>query len=216
MLLRKTSSIRRRTSNENDSGGGGGMIPLNNLDNHSNDIANNNRNNSNNNIKENDKSTNNNPPTQTNLLNSIQQQQLQQQFDDALNTPINLEWINKPWVQRIVRICAMCSFVSICANTPTTFKNYKHIYIHLLTYFADLITTVVFAIEMIAKIKIKGLFKGDTAYIFDRWCQFDGSMVIFNVISVILQVSFIFLKGEDFLKLANYFLLFLKNSRLLN
>jgi hypothetical protein len=189
MLLRKTSSIRRRASNESG-GGGSGMIPLNNLENYSNDLANNsNRNNSNHNIREaNEKSTNNAPAPST-LLNSVQQQQLQQQFDDALNTPINLEWINKPWVQRIVRICALCSFVSICANTPTTFKNYKHIYIHLLTYFSDLITTMVLAIEMIAKIKIKSLFKGDTAYIFDRWCQFDGSMVIFNVISVILQVN---------------------------
>ena len=59
----------------------------------------------------------------------------------------------------------------------------------ILTYICDLVSTLVFTIEMIAKIKIKKLFHGDSAYIFDRWCQFDGTMVIFHIISVVLQVN---------------------------
>lgn len=105
--------------------------------------------------------------------------------EDALNNAMNLKWINKEWIQRIVRACALVSFVSICANTPETIRTYK--WIMILTYTADLITTTVFTIEMIAKIKIRGLFSGTNAYIFDRWCQFDSIMVIFHIISVVLQ-----------------------------
>lgn len=126
-----------------------------------------------------------NNPTNINIL--PQQSQLQQQFEEALANPINLEWINKEWIQRVVRACALFSFISICANTPETFKNYKLVMI--LTYVTDLFCTLVFAIEMLAKIKIKGLFRGESAYIFDRWCQFDGLMVVFHIVSVVLQVS---------------------------
>jgi len=130
---------------------------------------------------------NNNEQTNNNTMNLLPaQSQIQQQFEEALANPINLEWINKEWIQRIVRICALFSFISICANTPETFKNYKIVMI--LTYVSDLISTLVFTIEMLAKIKIKGLFRGESAYIFDRWCQFDGIMVIFHIISVVLQV----------------------------
>jgi hypothetical protein len=121
------------------------------------------------------------------LISNLQQQQLQQQFDDAINNPMSLEWINKPWIQRIIRICALCSFISICANTPETFK--KTPLTIYLTYFVDACCTCVFTIEMIAKIKTRNLFRGEYAYIFDRWCQFDGIMVLFHLVSVILQVS---------------------------
>jgi len=142
-----------------------------------------NNNNNNGIVINNNEQTNNNNNTM-NLLPA--QSQIQQQFEEALANPINLEWINKEWIQRIVRICALFSFISICANTPETFKNYKIVMI--LTYVSDLISTLVFTIEMLAKIKIKGLFRGESAYIFDRWCQFDGIMVIFHIISVVLQV----------------------------
>lgn len=107
--------------------------------------------------------------------------------DNLVNTMSNLEWINKEWIQRIIRVCALLSFISICSNTPETFKKYR--FVMILTYVVDMVTTIVFTVEMIAKIKIKRLFRGDNAYIFDRWCQFDGIMVIFHIISVVLQVN---------------------------
>ena len=184
MLLRKTSN--QRTANEYS-----GMIPMNVLDNQSpvsihkeNTQAIAKENNSNMNMNANPAPSGLN---QT-LINQLQQQQLQSQYDDLLNTQISLEWINKPWVQRIVRFCALASFISICANTPKTLANY--FFLKYVIFTVDLISTLVFTIEMIAKIKIKGLFKGDTAYIFDRWCQFDGIMVIFHIVSVVLQVRF--------------------------
>ena len=125
------------------------------------------------------------PPPSLNPNNILSQLQ---QFDtDAINTQINMDWINKPWVQSIVRTCAFCSFISICANTPETFKHYRSVM--YLTYLVDLMCTGAFTVEMLAKIKIRGLFRGEKAYIFDRWCQFDGIMVLFHIISVILQVS---------------------------
>lgn len=144
--------------------------------------------------------TNNNNEIMSIVNNPMmtQQSQIQQQFEEALTNPINLEWINKEWIQQVVRTCALFSFISICANTPETFKNYKLVMI--LTYVTDLICTLVFTIEMIAKIKIKGLFRGESAYIFDRWCQFDGIMVIFHIISVVLQVKLLII---SYLKLTN-------------
>ena len=167
LQLRKTSNQRTNSQVQNEVSGDGGMIPMT--------------------ILENPSSNANNPP----LIGQLQQQQqqLQQQYDEVLNNPINLEWINKPFVQKIVRVCALCSFVSICANTPETFKIYK--WILILTYVVDLISTSVFTVEMIAKIKTRGLFKGESAYLFDRWCQFDGTMVLFHLVSLILQVYFL-------------------------
>lgn len=122
--------------------------------------------------------------TQTNQ--NPNQNLLNLQFDDAINNQINMEWINKPPVQNFIRTCALCSFISICANTPETFKSYKLLMFS--TYAIDLLCTLVFSVEMIAKIKIRGLFRGDNAYMFDKWCQFDCVMMIFHVVSVVLQV----------------------------
>ena len=162
LQLRKTSNQRTASQTPNDGSGGGGggggmpMIPMATMLNEAGANAN----------------TNVNPL-------------MQSQFDDALN-PIDPEWINKKGVQFVVRCCALASFVSICANTPETFKNNPTIL--YLTFIVDSICTLVFTIEMIAKIRIRGLFRGDSAYIFDRWSQFDGIMVIFHLISVFLQV----------------------------
>jgi hypothetical protein len=128
-------------------------------------------------------STSNQLTLNPNLIANIQ---AGTQFEDAINSELNLEWIYKPCVQGIVRICAFCSFLSICANTPETFRKYPTVMV--VSYAVDLISTIVLTIELIAKIKIRGLFRGDSAYIFDRWCQFDGVMVIFHIISVVLQV----------------------------
>lgn len=176
----------RKSSNQRTGGNETGGIQMAVLDN---------ENNSNNNV------SNNNPISlNQNIISNLQTQQ----FDDAINNQISLEWIYKPWIQRIVRTCALCSFISICANTPETFKNYK--IVMFLTYATDLISTLVFTVEMIAKIKIRGLFRGDSAFIFDRWCQFDGIMVLFHIVSVSLQVNFY---DNKKIKVFNSFYLFI-------
>lgn len=169
LQLRKSSNQRTGANEPGGGGGGGGVggIPMAVLDNENN-------------------STNNPISINQTIINNLQ---TTSNYDDAINNQINLEWIYKPWVQRIVRTCALCSFISICANTPETFKNYK--IVMFLTYATDLISTLVFTVEMIAKIKIRGLFRGETAFIFDRWCQFDGIMVLFHIVSIVLQVSYL-------------------------
>lgn len=109
---------------------------------------------------------------------------------------LNMEWINKPSVQKVVRLCAFASFLSICANTPETFK--RNVWLMYGSYAVDLVVTLVFTVEMLAKIKIRGLFQGERAYIFDRWCQFDGCMVIFHIISVVLQSLTLFVRNEGY------------------
>ena len=95
-------------------------------------------------------------------------------------------FINQQWVRILLRSCAFLSLVSVCLNTPVTYSLYPTlIYI---TFAIDLIVTLVFTIEMFAKIKTRGFLQGDQSYLKDRWCQFDCVMLIFLIISVILHV----------------------------
>jgi hypothetical protein len=188
--LRSYSVSQRSSMNLDGRTGSSHMIPLTVMNDDPNSISNNN-NSSNINTNIDNNNTNNINTNNTNQINIIgnpqQQQLLQQQFDEAMMNPINMEWIQKPWIQRLVRFCALCSFISICANTPETIKSYNIVLIF--TYVVDVIVSTVFTIEMVSKIKINGLFRGKKPYLFDRWCQFDGIMVIFHLISVILQVT---------------------------
>lgn len=59
----------------------------------------------------------------------------------------------------------------------------------LITFIVDIISGIVFTIEMVLKIYSRGLLKGPSPYAKDRWCQFDALMVLFIWISVLLQVS---------------------------
>jgi hypothetical protein len=194
MLQLRKFSNQRRSSNEhlnNISGSGGvGGIQMSLLNQENNSTNANNNNASASQVMSNPIPTttinldNNNNNTKGGVLNPNLIANLQ--FDtEAINTEINLEWIYKPWVQRLVRLCAFCSFLSICANTPETFKKYRTVM--LCSYATDLFASLVFLIEMIAKIKIRGLLRGERAYMFDRWCQFDGLMVVFHLVSVIFQ-----------------------------
>jgi hypothetical protein len=109
--------------------------------------------------------------------------------EDIINDSIALDWINKNWVQRLIRSLALLSFISICANTPTTLLNYPIVIYFILTI--DIVSSLLFSAEMITKVSIKGLYKNENSYIFDRWCQFDFIMVIFHWISILLQVIFV-------------------------
>lgn len=96
-------------------------------------------------------------------------------------------FINQHWVRIVLRSCALLSLVSICLNTPDTYKKWwPLIYI---TFAIDFFVTLVFTSEMLAKIRAKGIYHGEQAYFRDRWCQFDAVMWIFLVFSVVLHVS---------------------------
>ncbi|GBP70250.1 Sodium leak channel non-selective protein [Eumeta japonica] len=106
--------------------------------------------------------------------------------EESLNESADIEWVNKLWVRRILRLCALVSLVSVSANTPKTFERYP--FVQSSTFACDCVATLLFTAEMIAKMHIRGILKGDVAYLKDHWCQFDASMVFFLWVSVLLQL----------------------------
>ncbi|VEN39964.1 unnamed protein product [Callosobruchus maculatus] len=106
--------------------------------------------------------------------------------DEAFNESADTEWVNKRWVRRLMRTCALLSLASVSCNTPKTFE--KFTFLQLTTFIVDSVVTILFTAEMIAKMHIRGILKGDRPYLKDHWCQFDASMVFFLWVSVILQV----------------------------
>ncbi|XP_052746818.1 sodium leak channel NALCN isoform X4 [Bicyclus anynana] len=123
--------------------------------------------------------------------------------EESLNESADIEWVNKLWVRRILRFCALLSLMSVSLNTPKSFEKYS--YLQTITFAVDCCVTLLFTAEMIAKMHIRGILKytkytkvlnykiviacqGDVAYLKDHWCQFDASMVFFLWVSVLLQM----------------------------
>lgn len=96
-------------------------------------------------------------------------------------------WFNKTSVRHFMRICSVASLISVCANTSKTFS--LHPTLMLITFIVDIVSGIVFTIEMALKINSRGLMRGPSPYAKDRWCQFDATMVLFIWISILLQVS---------------------------
>lgn len=105
--------------------------------------------------------------------------------EESLNESADVEWVNLIWVRRLMRGCALLSLVSVSMNTPKTFEKYSSL--RYITFGCDLFVTFLFTAEMIAKMHIRGILKGDVPYLKDRWCQFDASMVFFHWVSIILH-----------------------------
>ncbi|XP_026688408.1 sodium leak channel non-selective protein-like, partial [Diaphorina citri] len=85
-----------------------------------------------------------------------------------------------------MRSCAFVSLIMVCLNTPKTFE--RHPNAQYFVFSVDLIITVMFTAEMIAKMHIRGILKGEVPYLKDHWCQFDAAMVFLHWVSVILMV----------------------------
>lgn len=106
--------------------------------------------------------------------------------DENLNDNADIEWINKEWVRWLLRGCALVSLMSVSMNTPKTFQEQPAL--EYITFCLDLIVTFLFTAEMIAKMHIRGVLRGEVPYMKDRWCQFDFFMVLCLWVSVLLQV----------------------------
>ncbi|XP_052870126.1 sodium leak channel NALCN [Anopheles cruzii] len=106
--------------------------------------------------------------------------------EESLNESADIEWVNKLWVRRLMRLCALISLTSVSLNTPKTFERYP--FLQYCTFCCDTVATLLFTSEMIAKIHIRGAIRGEAPYFKDHWCQFDASMVVFLWLSVNLQV----------------------------
>lgn len=77
--------------------------------------------------------------------------------EDNLTDGSDIDWVNKLWVRRALRGFAMLSFVSVSMNTPKTFVEYSQL--KYITFAIDLISTLVFTTEMIAKMHIRGIVR---------------------------------------------------------
>ncbi|XP_010783172.1 sodium leak channel non-selective protein-like [Notothenia coriiceps] len=106
--------------------------------------------------------------------------------DETLADSADIFWINKPWVHSLLRACAIISVISVCMNTPKTFEHYPPL--QYVTFTLDTLLMFLYTSEMIAKMHIRGIIKGDNSYVKDRWCMFDGFMVFFIWVSLVLQV----------------------------
>ncbi|KAK2503403.1 hypothetical protein MC885_021740 [Smutsia gigantea] len=106
--------------------------------------------------------------------------------DESLSDNADILWINKPWVHSLLRICAIISVISVCMNTPMTFEHYPPL--QYVTFALDTLLMFLYTAEMIAKMHIRGIVKGDSSYVKDRWCVFDGFMVFCLWVSLVLQV----------------------------
>lgn len=96
-------------------------------------------------------------------------------------------WFKKTSVRHFIRICSIASLLSVCANTSKTFHWYPTLM--LITFIVDIITGVVFTLEIVFKIYSRGFISGPNSFSKDRWSQFDATMVLFIWISTILQVG---------------------------
>ncbi|XP_032878993.1 sodium leak channel non-selective protein isoform X2 [Amblyraja radiata] len=106
--------------------------------------------------------------------------------DEMLTDNADILWINKPWVHSLLRVCAIISVISVCMNTPKTFEHYPPL--QHVTFALDTLLMFLYSSEMIAKMHIRGIVKGDNSYVKDRWCVFDGVMVFCLWVSLVLQV----------------------------
>ncbi|XP_037936691.1 sodium leak channel non-selective protein [Teleopsis dalmanni] len=106
--------------------------------------------------------------------------------EESLNESADIEWVNKLWVRRLMRFCALVSLTSVSLNTPKTFE--RHPALQYITFVSDTSVTLLFTAEMVAKMHIRGVLHGEVPYLKDHWCQFDASMVVFLWVSIVLQV----------------------------
>ncbi|KAI4457603.1 sodium leak channel non-selective protein [Holotrichia oblita] len=77
--------------------------------------------------------------------------------DEAFNESADIEWVNKRWVRRMMRMCALISLASVSCNTPKTFEKIPPM--QYITFGCDILVTVLFTAEMIAKMHIRGILK---------------------------------------------------------
>lgn len=75
--------------------------------------------------------------------------------EESLNESADIEWVNKLWVRRLMRLCALVSLTTVSLNTPKTFE--RHPPLQYITFVSDTAVTLLFSAEMVAKMHIRGV-----------------------------------------------------------
>lgn len=106
--------------------------------------------------------------------------------DDSASRSLNFFKNKNLWSQRIIKLFSLLSFISVCANTPETIGNSYLVFYSIFTI--DLLCSIIFTIEMCAKIKQKGLMFNENSYVYNRWSQFDFMLVLAHWLSVAIEI----------------------------
>lgn len=81
--------------------------------------------------------------------------------EESLNESADIEWVNKQWVRRLMRFCALVALSSVSLNTPKTFERQPSL--QYITFVSDIAVTLLFTAEMIAKMHIRGVLHVSTS-----------------------------------------------------
>ena len=87
----------------------------------------------------------------------------------------------------LIRICSALSVLSVCMNTPQTFID--HPLLRYVTLLFDIVIAFVLLVEMILKMRIKGLLYQKHSYLRSPGRHFELFMLSCIIISIILQVA---------------------------
>lgn len=84
--------------------------------------------------------------------------------DENITDNVKIQWVNQPWVRTVLRGAAIISFISVCLNTPKTFETKigefgSLEFLRYVTLVVDSIVTLLLALEMVAKMHMRGIFK---------------------------------------------------------
>lgn len=88
--------------------------------------------------------------------------------EESLNESADIEWVNKLWVRRLMRFCALVALTSVSLNTPKTFERYPPL--QYTTFVSDIVVTLLFTAEMVAKMHIRGVLHVSTSL--SNKCQY--------------------------------------------
>lgn len=103
--------------------------------------------------------------------------------DDELPS---IQFVKSVYFKRLIQISIVVSAISVGMNTKKTFEKYRQLWYVSLTL--DILVLVLFFIESLMDMKMLGLWKGERAFLKNRFNIFNLAMLIFIVMSVVLQI----------------------------
>ena len=97
-----------------------------------------------------------------------------------------VQFVKSVYFKRLIQISIVVSTVSVCMNSKKTFET-SEIYWYV-TLTLDILVFFIFLIESLMDMKILGLWKTDTAFLKNRVNLFNLAMLIFIMMSIVLQI----------------------------
>ena len=103
--------------------------------------------------------------------------------DDELPS---VQFVKSVYFKRLIQISIVVSAISVSMNSRKTFEKHRQLWYVTLTL--DILVLVIFFIESLLDMKILGLWKGERAFLKNRVNIFNLAMLIFILMSVVLQI----------------------------